>query len=143
MRLIFLSCAWILGIYLGSTALPLTSVALLASVPSLLLIILRYNKQTVLWTLLCLFALFGGFLCFHQSISPVDERALQFYNDRGVVGLKGVVETDPEMREWATRLQVAIHEVEWGGEWRGVSGSMMVYVRPFPKQCLRDFPYYR
>jgi competence protein ComEC len=143
MRLIFLSCAWILGIYLGSKALHIPIIALLAFVPALLLLLLRHDRQTILWTTLCLSALLGGFLHLQQSVLPIDENALQFYNDRELVELNGVIEADPEIREQTIRLRVAAQQIKSGNKWRSVSGSMMVYVSAFSNQHLRNFPYYR
>ena len=128
MPLIYLSCAWVVGIFLGSKVdLPLALV-LVGLIPLPLLLLLRQHRKTVIIISLCLVAFFGGAFCYQLSLPPDDESSLQFYNDRGTVELKGVVADDPEVRDKATQLHLSAAEIKLGKEWREVSGTALLFV---------------
>ncbi|MBA7567581.1 ComE operon protein 3 [subsurface metagenome] len=127
MPLIYLSCAWVAGILLGSICnLPL---ALIFSglIPLPLLFFLRKYKKSIILTSLCITALFGGAFCFQSSQPPNDESSLQFYNNQ-TVAVKGMVSTDPEIGGKTIRLRLSSSEIERGGEWQKVSGTVLVFV---------------
>ncbi|MBT9163707.1 MAG: ComE operon protein 3 [Chloroflexi bacterium] len=139
MRLVYLSLAWVLGIYLGSRfAFPWSIVLILLGV-SFFLIVLSHRKKTLRWGGLCLILLLGAVLRF-QSIPIGDE--LESY--RGWYKLRGVVSADPDVRDWATTLQLDVREIKVDGEWESVSGRARVNAPRFPGwEIPRDFPFYR
>ncbi|MFA4835555.1 MAG: ComEC/Rec2 family competence protein, partial [Dehalococcoidia bacterium] len=139
MRLVYLSLAWVLGIFLGSRyGLGWDTASILLSIFALFAILSRQRKA-LLWSGLCLLLLFGGILRF-QSVSDSD--ALASY--RGFFELRGVVAADPDIRDYATTLRLEVSEVSVDGEWRNVSGKAMVSAPRFPDLGnSRDFPYYR
>ena len=140
MKLVYLSLAWVLGIYLGSKYdFPWGTVSILLGI-STLFVILSYRKKALLWGGLCLILLLAGILRF-QIVHDGDE--LQEY--RGFHEVRGVVAADPEVKEYATTLRLEAREIrEVDGEWESVTGTVLVYAPKFPElSSSRDFPYYR
>ena len=106
MPLIYLSCAWVVGIFLGSKFnLPLVLI-LTGLIPLLFLLFFGGYRKLIILTSLCLIALFGGAFYFQSSLPPTDEHSLQFYNDRETVAIKGIVNADPEVREKTIHLRL-------------------------------------
>ncbi|HJX70282.1 MAG TPA: DUF4131 domain-containing protein, partial [Dehalococcoidia bacterium] len=94
MRLICLSIAWILGIYIGSLVSPPLYAFLLAFILSLLLALIGRKRQALLWGGLCFIVLLGGIL--YQQCR-VSEPTLSAHNEQEeIVAIKGVVARDPE-----------------------------------------------
>ena len=147
MRLIYLSLSWIAGIYLGMWAgFHWAAIAALAGV-ALLALLLRRGKALLL--VLCLIALVAGIFRFQTTVPAVDESALQFYNDKDAVQIKGLVAADPEPTDSAVALRLEAREIKVGEVWRDASGVVLVYAPRFPypdffpSDGSRDPPYYR
>ncbi len=138
MRLIYLSCAWVAGIYLGSRLDPPSGLILGGIVPSLAFILLWRRKRGVLLAGLCLLAFLGAILRFQSTVPTVDEHSLQFYNNRGTVEIVGLVDADPEPRDIAAHLRFAAKEIRIDGEWTEVSGAILVRVPRFPSYHYGD-----
>ena len=87
MPLIYLSCAWVVGIFLGHIFLeskfnlPLAFV-FIGLIPLLLLFLARQHRKLISLTSLCFVALLSGAVYFQASLPSVDENHLQFYNDQ-------------------------------------------------------------
>ena len=139
MRLVYLSLFWVLGIYLGSRyGLHHCTLAILLGV-SALFTIMSHHRKTLFWSGLCLVLLFGGILRF-QSVPAGDD--LQSY--RGFFALKGIVVVDPDVRDYATVLRLETKEIKVDGEWRDISGIVLINApRLINLDEKRDFPYYR
>ena len=147
MRLIYLSLSWIVGIcsgmWAGSHWVALAAIAGVALLGFLL------RRGRVLLFVLCLVVLLGGFFRFQSAVPTVDESSLQFYNDRGVVQIRGLVAADPEPANGIVALHLEASEISVGEEWKEVSGTVLVYVPELsppgslPSQVSRDSPYYR
>jgi competence protein ComEC len=105
---------------------------LLGLLPAFLLILLSRYKKGLLLLGLCLIAFLTGVLCFRWNIPTVDEHNLVFYNDRGIVELRGVVATDPEIKDLAAELHLSAREIKVEGEWKDVSGLLLVRMSRFP-----------
>ena len=132
MPLIYLSCAWVVGIFLGSKFnLPL-GLILIGLTPLPLLFFLRQHRKTIILTSLCLFALFGAAFHFQSSLPPTDEYSLQFYNDQETVEIKGTVATDPEIREKTIHLNLSATEIKLDEEWQEISGTALLFVSRYP-----------
>ena len=128
MPLIYLSCAWVVGIYLGSKfALPLALI-LTGLIPLPLLFLYRQQQKTIILLAICLIALFGGAFCFQASIPPDDESSLQFYNDQETVEIRGMVKADPEVRDKATHVRLSATEIRLDEGWQEVSGDALLFV---------------
>lgn len=128
MTLIYLSAAWVAGIYLGSKlALPL-GVILLGLFPLCLIPFLSQYRKPLLLAGFCLLALLGGSLRFQSSLPTVNEHHLQFYNDRGAVEIQGMVATDPEARDRACIFQISARELQMDGHRNEISGKALIRV---------------
>lgn len=139
MRLVYLSLAWVLGIYLGlQFDLPWNAISILIVI-SAIFTVLSYCKKALIWGGLSLVLLFGGILRF-ESVPSGDD--LEAY--RGFHELRGVVATAPDVREHSTSFRFEVKEISRvEGEWEDVSGTMLVYAPKFPAlDESRDFPYY-
>ena len=131
MPLIYLSCAWVAGIILGSEFnLPLALI-LAGLVPLPLLFLLRQHKKLIILTSLCLIALFGGAFHFQSSQPPNDERYLRFYNNE-TVEIKGIVNKAPDVRDKTTHLYLSATEVKLDRGWQEVSGTALLFVPRYP-----------
>jgi len=130
--LIYLGCAWVAGIFLGSEFnLPLALI-LTGLVPLSLLFFFRQHRKLIILTSLCLIALFGGASYFQSSLPVVNETCLQFYNDQGTVEIRGMVNTDSELRDKSTHLRLSAREIKLDKEWREVSGTALLFVPRYP-----------
>jgi len=130
--LIYLSGAWVAGIFLGEEfELPLVLV-LTGLAPLPLLFFFRQHRRIIILISLCLIAFFGGAFRFQSSQSPINETSLQFYNDQEVVEIKGMVNVDPEIRSTTTHLRLSATEIEWDEGWRKVSGTALLIVPRYP-----------
>lgn len=132
MPLIYLSCAWVVGIFLGSKFnLPFVLILTgLAPLP-LLFLFSKHRKQIILASL-CLIVLFGGTFRFQSSLPTINEGCLQFYNDRGTVEIKGIVDRDPDVRDKTTRLRLSVTEIKLDKGWQEVSGVALLVVPRYP-----------
>ena len=132
MSLIYLSCAWVASIFVGSKFnLPLVFV-FIGLIPLPLLFLTRQHKKLIILSSLCLVAFFGGAFYSQSSLPTADESRLQFYNDRGTVEIKGLVDRDPELREKTTRLHLSARQIRLGEEWHEVSGTALLFVPRYP-----------
>ena len=130
--LIYLSCAWVVGIFLGSEFnLPLALI-LTGLIPLSLLFFLRQYRKLIILTSLCLIALFGSASYFQSSLPSADENYLQLYNEKGTVEIRGMVNTDPEVRDKSTQLRLSAKEVKLDKEWQEVSGTALLFVPRYP-----------
>ena len=137
MSLIYLSCAWVAGIFLGSKfniPLPLILIGLIP----LPLLFLRQHRKPIILTSLCLIALFGGATYFQSSLPTVDESSLQFYNDQKTVTIRGMVNRDPDVRDKTTHLHFSATEIKLDKGWQKVSGTALLFVPRYPPYSYGD-----
>ena len=133
MKLISLSFAWVLGIYLGSIV-SIQSYALFFAfiIPSLLFVIYR-NKKACLWIGLCSLALMGGALLFQHSQT---EPSIQGYNDWGWMSIRGIVDKDPRYNESSASIRLSAQQIKTDGKWIDVSGGILIHASSFvPYAC--------
>ena len=132
MWLLYVSCAWVAGILLGSKlSLPLLALSL-GLIPFVLIPFLPGSRKTLIVAGLCLFALFGGGLRFPSSLPPVDEHSLCFYNDKGTVEIQGMVSEEPDIRDRFCLLTFSASEIIVNGEKEEVSGTALIRVPRYP-----------
>jgi len=130
--LIYLSCAWVVGIFLGAKfSLPLALI-FTGLIPLLLLFFFRQHRKTIILISLCLIVLFGGALRFQSSQPTVNENCLQFYNDQETVEIKGMVNADPEVGDKTKYLQLSATEIKLEQGWRDISGTTLLSVPRYP-----------
>jgi competence protein ComEC len=131
MWLLYVSCAWVAGIFLGSkVSLPLLALSL-GLVPFALIPFFPSSKKTLIVAGLCLLALLGGGLRFPSSLPPVDEHSLCFYNDKGTVEIQGMVAEEPDIRDRYCLLTFSASEIIGNGE-EEVSGTALIQVPKYP-----------
>ena len=132
MILIYLSCAWVAGIFLGSNLnLPL-ALSLTGLIPLPLLFFARRHRKPIILASLGLFIFFGAAAYSFSSLHIVDENSLHFYNDRGSVEIKGMVAEDPDVRDKNTRLKLSAAEIKLEKGWQEVEGTALVFVPRYP-----------
>jgi competence protein ComEC len=135
--LIYLSGAWVAGIYLGSKFAPPLALILIGLIPLPLLFFLPRQRKVIILSAICLIAFFGGALCYQASIPPNDESYLQFYNDQEVE-IRGMVNADPEVSENATHVRLSASEIKRNGEWQEVAGDFLLFVPRYPEYNYGD-----
>jgi competence protein ComEC len=132
MWLLYVSCAWVAGIFLGSKLnLPLFALAL-GLIPFALIPSLPSSKKNLIVVGLCLLALLGGGLHFPSSLPPADEHSLCFYNDTGIVEIQGMVAEEPDIRDRYCLLTFSASEIIVNGEKEEVSGAALIRVPRYP-----------
>ena len=132
MWLLYVSCAWVAGVFLGSKiSLPLLAL-FLGLIPFALIPFLPGSRKTLIIAVLCLLALFGGGLHFPSSLPPADEHSLCFYNDKGIVELQGMVAEEPDIRDRLCLLTFSASEIIVNGERKEVSGTTLIQVPRYP-----------
>jgi competence protein ComEC len=132
MWLLYVSCAWVAGIFLGSKLSPSLFVLAFGLIPFVLIPFLPNSKKTLIVAGLCLFALLSGGLRFPSSLPPVDEHSLCFYNDTGIVEIQGTVADEPDIRDRYCLLTFSASEIVVNGERKEVSGTALIRVPRYP-----------
>jgi len=132
MWLLYVSCAWVAGIFLGSKLGPPLLALFSGLIPLALIPFLPSSKKPLIVVGLCLFALFGGGLHFSSSLPPTDEHSLCFYNDAGVVEIQGTVVEEPEIRDRYCLLTFSADEIIVDGERKEILGKASVRVPRYP-----------
>ncbi len=128
--------AWILGIYLGSLVLSPLCLLLLSLCPIPLLAVLVWRGWNgALWGGLCLVVLLGGVACYQWKFT---EPTLEHFNDRGMVIIRGEVVRDPDAENGVARITLSAEEVWADGQWRRVSGRVLVETTALPSCSLGE-----
>ena len=132
MILVGLSCAWLVGIFIGWYFNVPLFYSFIGIVPLLLLLFVKQYRKflLILGLALIILPLVAGFA--YGQLNEYDDTDLRFYNDRGQAQLRGVVSETPDVRDNNTRLKVDIEEINIDGEWVKVSGILLVYVPRYP-----------
>ncbi len=138
MSLIYLSCAWIAGVFLGSKLNLPPAFVFIGLIPLPLLFLARQHRKLIILSSLCLVIFLSGVVYFQSSLSTIDESRLQFYNDQGTVEIKGLVDRDPELGDKTTRLYLSAREIRLDEEWREVSGAALLFVSRYPAYSYGD-----
>ena len=138
MWLLYVSCAWVAGIFLGSKINPPLLVLSFGLIPFALIPFLPSSKKTLIVVGLCLFALLGGGLYFPSSSPPADEHSLRFYNDTGIVKIQGMVAEEPDIRDTYCLLTFAASEIIVNSEKKEVSGTALIRVPRYPNYHYGD-----
>jgi len=132
MWLLYVSCAWVAGVFLGSKVSPPLLALSLGLIPFALIPFLPGSKKTLIVAGLCLLALLGGGLRFPSSLPPVDEHSLCFYNDKGIMEIQGMVAEEPDIRDRLCLLTFTASEVTVNGEREEVSGTALIQAPRYP-----------
>jgi len=126
MWLLYISCAWVAGIFLGSkVGLPLVALPL-GLLPLLFISLFPNNKRNLIVAGLCLMALLGGALRFPLSLPKIDEHSLGCYNDKGVVEIQGMVAEEPDIRSTFCQVELAAQEIDIDGTRKEITGTALI-----------------
>ena len=132
MWLLYVSCTWVAGIFLGSKiSLPLFAFSF-GLIPFALIPFLRSKRNLLIVVGLCLSTLLGGVLHFPSNLPPLDENSLYSYNDLGIVDIQGMVAEEPDMRDRYCLLTFSASEIIINGEKEEVSGIALVRIPRYP-----------
>jgi len=132
MWLLYVSCAWVAGIFLGSKiGLPLFALAF-GLIPFVVIPFLRNKRKILIVAGLCLFTLLGGGLHFPSSLPPADEHSLSLYNDLGIVEIQGIVAEKPDIRDRYCLLTFSASEITVNDEKEEVAGIALIQVPQYP-----------
>ncbi len=132
MWLLYISCAWVVGIFLGSkVGLPFVAI-FSGLLPFLLIPFFPGSKKNLIVIGLCLLAFLGGNICFQSSSPQIDEHSLCFYNDEETVEIQGMVADEPDVRANFCFLKFSASEINVGGARKGVSGAALIRTPRYP-----------
>ncbi len=132
MWLLYVSCAWVAGIFLGSKiGLPWLGL-FIGVIPFAFVPFFPSSRKTLIVAGLCLLALFGGGLRFSSSLPEVDERSLSFYNDKGMAEIQGLVAEEPDIRDRYCLLTFSATGITANGQNQEVSGTALIRVSRYP-----------
>ena len=138
MWLLYVSCAWVVGIFLGSKlGLPLFTL-FFGLIPFALIPFFPGSKKTLIVAGVCLFTLLGGGLYFPSSLPPADEHSLRFYNDTGILEIQGMVAEEPDIRDRYCLLTFSASEIIANSEKEEVSGTALIRVPRYPSYHYGD-----
>ena len=138
MLLIYLSCAWIIGILLGAKLSIPAVWLLLALLPLPFIFISRQNKKLMITSALLIFVVLGGIMRYQSSLPVIDENHLKFYNDQTVVELKGLVSRAPDVRDKSTHIYLSDIEMKTPDGWKEVAGQALRFVPRYPAYSYGD-----
>lgn len=144
MKLIYLSGAFLLGLYLGfaPAVVPLWAYAL--AFITLLFLLLARRFRVLLLVAVCLALIVGGFWRSQTWASPSSQGDLLLYNGYGVMEVKGTIAGDPEVLDRGIRFTLDIEQVVAEGVAKPASGKVLVYTRLIPPtRTLHKYPYFR
>jgi competence protein ComEC len=132
MILIFLSCAWLLGIYLGTQFHLSWWFALAGLIPLLAFLFTRRNGKWIVLAALGIVLIITAVNYAYTSLYAVDEGRLRYYNDQGALEIRGRLARDPDVRDTSTRLTLVVEAVKQDDVWRDVAGMALVFVPRYP-----------
>ncbi|MDD4860033.1 MAG: ComEC/Rec2 family competence protein, partial [Dehalococcoidales bacterium] len=132
MPLIYLSCAWLTGIFLGSTFNLPAAAILTGLLPLTWLLFARKHRGTIILASAALFALSGAAVYSYGTQHNIDANDLRFYNNSGTIGIKGVIAADPEIRDKVTHLRLSAREINLNTNWQPIEGTALVFVPNYP-----------
>jgi competence protein ComEC len=134
MKLVTLSVAWIVGVYLGSLMSPPLYALILVSALLLAVAVLWRRKAILLWGGLCLAVLLGGLAWYQVAVS---EPNLQDFAGQRVV-IEGKVVRDTEYSEGGAWFGFSAERLSVGDSGEDVSGKVVVYTDPLPAYSQGD-----
>ena len=138
MLLIYLSCAWITGILLGSK-FSLYPVWLdLALIPLPLLFFFWHRKKLIISVSLLILALLGGIVRYQSSLPTESDNVVQFYNDKAPVEMMGMVSQAPDVRDKSTHIYLTHIEIKTADKWKKLNGQVLLFVPQFPEYHYGD-----
>ena len=139
MILIGVSCAWLVGILLGWYFSIPWFYSLAGIVPLALLFFTKSYRKIIILISIAIIILPLAAVFSYSQLNIFDANDLRFYNDRGLTQLHGVITEAPDVRDKNTRLMVAVEEINIEGEWRQVTGKLLIFTPRYPAYEYGDF----
>ncbi len=136
MALITLSLAWVLGVWLGAQLAPSPLWLFAGVLPIGFVLVKRWRAKAVAWTM-AIILLVGGALFFRSSLPDEEGRIDQFIGDVAYT-IEGTVSRMPEDKEKSQALRLSDVAIEIDGNQNDLTGSVLVYVPPFPEYSYGD-----
>jgi competence protein ComEC len=131
MTLVYLACAWLLGIYLGSLVhFPEWFPGVAAAACLIVAFALRARPRALLGTI-CLLTLLLGLWRYELARATLVPGPVAAYNDQGGVAFRGVVVNDPVPRDRTADLHVLVSELQADGQWMAMRGLVLVQVSSY------------
>ena len=132
MLLIYISCAWIAGIVLG-TKLSIHPLWLAISLlPLPFIFFFRQRKKLLITTALLVLAFLGGMIRYQSSLPAGGDNYVQHYNDQTAVELKGVVSQAPDVRDKSTHIYLSHITINTADGWESLKGQVLLFVPRYP-----------
>ncbi|MFC1918114.1 DNA internalization-related competence protein ComEC/Rec2 [Chloroflexota bacterium] len=132
MLLIYLSCAWLAGILLGTyfSLSPWLILTGMAPLP-LLFAYRRYRKLIILSSLL-LILLFAAATYAFNDIHRLTGDDLRFYRNQDTVTIRGMVSRPPEVSDRSTQIHLVATGIKQDNNWRTVKGKLLLILPRYP-----------
>ncbi|MBE0431379.1 MAG: DNA internalization-related competence protein ComEC/Rec2 [Dehalococcoidia bacterium] len=132
MWLLYVSCAWVIGVFLGAVFSPPLLALSFGLIPLALIPFLPNRKKPLLLTGLCLLAFLGGGIRFLSAQTQADAHSLRFYNETGIVEIQGMLTKEPDIRDGVCLLTLAADQITVDGETDLISGTALLRVPRYP-----------
>ena len=138
MWLLFVSCAWVAGIFLiPKFSLPFVLIFSFI-LPLLFIPFLNKIKARLIIISLCILSLFAGGLHYTSNIPQEDEHTLCDYIDTEDVQFQGIVTEEPDNRDKFSFLKISASEVRVADTDNEVSGTALIRVDRYPSYHYGD-----
>jgi competence protein ComEC len=139
MLLIYLSCVWVIGIWLGYYLSLPPALSLIGIIPLIILFFIRnYRKQLALSGLGIIILVIANGYSF-MRLYNIDETDIHFYNNLGETEIKGMVSEEPDVRDNSIRLTLASVAINIENGWKEVEGKVLVIVPRYPVYSYGDY----
>jgi competence protein ComEC len=135
MMLTAICCAWVLGIFLGSIYHFPWGLILIGLVPVPFTFIFKKLSKFFIVFSFCLASLFGA--AFYYPTTEVNNQITSF-NNQGVVELKGVVGSPPDIRDTITHIDLSVQEMKINTYWQKTLGKVLLFVPRYPEYRYGD-----
>ncbi|MDD5399209.1 MAG: ComEC/Rec2 family competence protein, partial [Dehalococcoidia bacterium] len=126
MPLLYVSVAWIAGIFAGSI---FTAPVWLLALPLLfipLIILMPGHRRPLALLAVCVLAFPAGALLYQSSQHPLNSMQVQYYNDQGAVSLEGVVDDQPEVRGSSLEFKLAASNIHIADNSTSIRGGVLI-----------------
>jgi competence protein ComEC len=136
MLLIFLSCAWVLGIFVGSLLAPPALVMLCALLPLPFALLFPPVRKRLLQLALCLVIFSGSVLSF--PLRAEGKPPLAALNNKGRVEITGVVRALPETHDALAHIELSASRVKTGDSMLETRGTVLIFTSRYPEYRYGD-----
>ena len=126
MLLILFSCAWVLGIYLGSLFRIPWPFVFTGIIPLLALIFTRHHRKLIIAVVFTVFLFFGGTVRYTATLPEANINRLVNYTGQ-TVAIRGQIDNAPDVRDKTVHLEITASEIKTADAWVNVKGRVLLY----------------